>query len=79
MDVYLGKMREAKLKPNELTYASLINRCKKEYDAEKALELFNEMKSANIEPDVVVYNALLGALRTSGDVSSNRYKLCGSN
>lgn len=61
-------MQNAGLQPDEYTFGGLINACAKaqhppyelaESYADKALELFGQMKGFNLTPNVVHYNTVM--------------------
>uniref|UniRef100_A0A0E0R0X8 K Homology domain-containing protein n=1 Tax=Oryza rufipogon TaxID=4529 RepID=A0A0E0R0X8_ORYRU len=68
----LGKMDEAMkllsgmvsvgLKPNTVTYSTLINGYCKISRMEDALVLFKEMESSGVSPDIITYNIILQGL-----------------
>ena len=54
-------MKEKKLRPDVVTYSTLIGACGKTKNLNKAFELWKEMKGASIFPNVYTYTALIDA------------------
>ena len=46
---------------NVITYSAAISACEKATQAQKALELLEEMRQKGLEPDVITYNAAISA------------------
>mmetsp|Transcript_9130 Transcript_9130/g.18876 ORF Transcript_9130/g.18876 Transcript_9130/m.18876 type:complete len:596 (-) Transcript_9130:525-2312(-) len=53
------------IKPNRFAYTSAITACGNSGEWEPALKLFNDMKLDGLQPDLVSYNALIGAGMTA--------------
>jgi hypothetical protein len=53
-------MKQAGLKPDEISYSTLINKCQ---TYEQGIELFEEMKQAGLTPNVITFNTLLKKAR----------------
>ncbi len=49
------------LKPNVITYSSLVSACSKGMETEKALEVCANLKHSGLQPDVITLNALISA------------------
>jgi hypothetical protein len=49
-------MKEANLKPDEISYSTLIN---KSLNFQQSERFFKEMKEAKLEPDEIAYNTLI--------------------
>ena len=54
-------MRQKSLEPNVITYNAAISACEKAKQAEKALELLEEMRQGGLKPDVITYSAAISA------------------
>ncbi|GAQ88274.1 putative Pentatricopeptide repeat domain containing protein [Klebsormidium nitens] len=62
----LSEMREARLKPNNRTYTSLISAFAKAGDFDSAFSLLKEMRSEGADPDTITYNVLIDSLGPAG-------------
>jgi pentatricopeptide repeat protein len=69
-DEYFNTAGSTKLKPNVVSYTSLIELCGRFSDAEKACELKQEMERQNIEPDFLTFLALIKACKQTGQASN---------
>ena len=47
--------------PDTITFTSLINACSKAQQLEKAFEVIDCMRTANIAPNIFTYTTLIGA------------------
>ena len=71
-------MKDVGLRPNEVTYTSLIDLFVKQNDPEGAFELLREMKNFGLRPNEVTYNVLIelyinnNDLEMAGNVFDNR-------
>ena len=54
-------MQQRGLKPNVITYSSLISACSKGTETEKASEVCADMKRSGLQPDVITFKALISA------------------
>merc|ERR1719361_619468 len=52
-------MKKSTIKPNEITYNTLIDAMAKGNQWQKALHIFEEMKKSTIKPNEVTYNTLI--------------------
>ena len=50
--------------PDTITFTSLINACSKAQQLEKAFEVIDCMRAANIAPNIFTYTTLIGARLT---------------
>ncbi len=65
-------MKQRGLKPNVITYSSLIGACSKGNETEKASEVCADMKRSGLQPDVITFNALIMlARRATGQKARN--------
>lgn len=55
-------MKKANIKPDVITYGSLIATCAKSRDATTAVTLYDEMRASGIEPNRILFNVLINAL-----------------
>ena len=54
-------MRRQLVRPNMITYSTLINACEKTSYADKALTLFRELQAKGWVPNLIVYTAVIRA------------------
>lgn len=47
------------MKPNNVTYNSLIDCCIRCNSIEKAVEIFEEMKNSSTKPDLITYSTMI--------------------
>ena len=59
-------MQAAGVKPDAISYNSLITACAKGDRTEEALDVFEFMQAAEVEPDVFSYNSLITACAKGG-------------
>merc|ERR1711871_1870786 len=59
-------MQAAGVKPNVISYNSLITACANGGKPEEALDLFESMQGAEVKPDVISYNSLITACAKGG-------------
>lgn len=57
-------MKECGLKPNDVTYNSLIDACVRSNRMSHAWTLLNEMQEQNIHPDNFTYSTLIKGIRS---------------
>ena len=58
------EISENDLKPNDITYNTMIDACVKSNNINKAFDFFEEMKKAsNIKPDIFTYSTLIKGLK----------------
>ena len=55
-------MKKAEIKPDVITYGSLISTCAKARDGDTAIKMYEEMRAAGIEPNRILFNVLISAL-----------------
>lgn len=56
-------MKECNLKPNDVTYNSLIDACVRSNQMREAWKLLNEMQVNNIVPDNFTFSTLIKGIR----------------
>lgn len=55
-------MKKADIKPDVITYGSLISTCAKAHDATTAINVYDEMRASGVEPNRILFNVLISAL-----------------
>ena len=68
-------MQQRGLFPNVITFNALISTCEKGHQAEKAVQLFDEMQQRGLEPNVITYTALCSACAHGQEWSGARSSL----
>jgi len=53
------KSNESKVKPDEITFNTIIKGFSMKKDMENAFKVFEEMKSVGLKPNDVTYNSLI--------------------
>ena len=53
--------------PNIITYSSLISACAAGSRLDKALQIYDEMQEAGLQPDRIIYSTLIIAYKKAGD------------
>ena len=59
----LTMMKEYGLKPNDVTYNSMIDACVRSNKMSNAWQLLNEMQQENVHPDNFTYSTLIKGIR----------------
>ena len=59
----LRQLLQCQLRPNVVTYGSLLSACERQQDSSKALEHLRSMRSSGIRPNVVVMSSAISACR----------------
>lgn len=59
-------MKSSGIRPDVITYNSLVNACVRGGFLPEALEFFAEMKASQLSPNVITYTSLLNALGKNG-------------
>jgi pentatricopeptide repeat domain-containing protein 1 len=59
-------MEAAGVRPNTITYSSLISACAKGGQWRAARDAFDTMRTQCVAPDTITYNALITAYASSG-------------
>lgn len=57
----LERMPAARVRPNIITYNSLISACEKAGRLDQALGVFDKLLASGLDPDVITYSALISA------------------
>lgn len=65
-------MKDIKLRPNDVTYNSMIDVCVRCEQMEKAWNLLTEMQEENIVPDNFTYSTLIKGLKCDSRSFSQR-------
>lgn len=72
----LGRMtREARMSPRRETFSAVVASCARAGMAERAEEVFEEMRRWGVPPNEVVYGSLIDALAAAGDAGGARRRL----
>lgn len=58
-------MKRLGVKPDAITYGSLISTCAKAREASVAIDLYEEMRKEGVEPNRILFNVLINALGRS--------------
>jgi len=61
-------MKQGGIKPNTITYSSLINAYGKANQLSKMKEIVERMKKEGIESDVITYNSIIEALGSAEQI-----------
>ncbi|KAJ8080865.1 hypothetical protein PM082_017700 [Marasmius tenuissimus] len=69
MELYQEAIRHG-VEPNVYLYNNIISKLAKARKADKALELFEQMKASRFSPTPITYGAVIGACARVGDVAS---------
>lgn len=55
--------------PNTITYSSLISACAAGSRLDKALQVYDEMQEAGLQPDHITYSTLISAYEKAGELA----------
>ena len=59
-------MHVDRVRPNIITYNSLISACEKAGRLDQALAVFDKLLASGLDPDVITYSALISACEKVG-------------
>jgi pentatricopeptide repeat protein len=66
IDVFNSMKRDKDNPPNNITYNSVIDCCIKNNELERAEEMFREMTTSNLKPDIITFSTIIkGCLKLS--------------
>lgn len=71
-EVFFKEMKEMGVKPDVVSYNSLIDVYCKGKEMEKAYKVVNEMRNEDIAPDVITYTSIIGGLGLIGQPDKAR-------
>ena len=61
--------KEAKLKPNKISYTAVIDACAKQGEVAKAEGWLPKMQGAGLQPDVISYSTVINACAKAGEAA----------